>query len=216
MMKSPMTFGSGCGTKISMLDVVEAILSGGVVVYPTETLYAIGCDATNPAASRRIAEIKARPSNKPLPILVGSMSMLEKAALNVSDEVVRLAEMFWPGPLSVLIESQEHLAPEVRDEQGFTSMRWTPHPLATRLCRELGAPLVATSANISGRPAVARPDDLDPELLDLVDESMLERPWPGGGDPSTLVRPLGGGRLAVLRLGAISMQDLQEKGFTVT
>lgn len=210
-----MTFGSEYDICLAMLEVIETIIGGGVVVYPTETLYAVGCDATNPAAVRRVVEIKSRSESKPLPILVGSMSMLEKIAVEITDEVARLAEAFWPGPLSVLVESTEELAPAVRDADGFTSVRWTPHPLATRLCRESGLPLVATSANISGRAAVAVPSKLDPELLELVDDQLLDRPWPAGGDPSTLVRSMGGGKVALLREGMISRQDLEAKGFIV-
>lgn len=198
-----------------MLEVIEAILGGGVVVYPTETLYAVGCDATNPAAARRVVDIKSRPESKPLPVLIGSMAMLDTFAVEVTDEVAKLAELFWPGPLSVLVESTEELAPEVRDAEGFTSVRWTPHPLATRLCREVGAPLVCTSANISGRGPVAIPSQLDSELTVQVDESLLQRPWPAGGDPSTLVRPLGDGKLALLRAGAVSKQALMDKGFVL-
>ncbi|MBU1247970.1 MAG: threonylcarbamoyl-AMP synthase [Proteobacteria bacterium] len=198
-----------------MLEIIETILGGGVVVYPTETLYAVGCDATNPAAARRVVEIKAREGMKPLPILVGSMHMLEMVAVEVSDEVIRLAELFWPGPLSILVQSLETLAPAVRDEHGFTSVRWTPHPLATRLCREVGAPLVCTSANFSGQPPAATPTALNPALLDLVDESLLDRPWPAGGDPSTLVRPLEDGSVQILRPGAVSVQLLESKGFKV-
>lgn len=198
-----------------MLEVIETLLAGGVSVYPTETLYALGCDATNPAAARRVADIKDRPQGKPLPVIIDSMQMLEDVAVDLDDTLVRLAEAFWPGPLSVLVESQVTLAPEVRDADGYTSVRWTPHPLAVRLCREVGVPLVATSANISGRPAPARPADLDPELMELVDESLLVRPWPSGGDPSTLVRIGPDGSLQVLRPGAVAAEALTEKGFSV-
>ncbi len=196
-----------------MQDVIDTIIGGGVAVYPTETFYAVGCDATNPAAVRRVVEIKSRPKTKPLPILVGSMAMLEMVAESVDDQVVRLALAFWPGALSVLVLSRETLAPEVRDADGYTSVRWTPHPLATRLCREVGAPLVATSANISGHTAVAKPSELDPELLSMVDETFLEKPWPNGGKPSTLVRFEADGKLTILRPGAVSAEALVEKGF---
>ncbi|MGE4505583.1 MAG: L-threonylcarbamoyladenylate synthase [Desulfovibrionaceae bacterium] len=198
-----------------MLEVIETLLGGGVAVYPTETLYALGCDATNPAAARRVVEIKARPESKPLPILVGSMHMLESVVVNMNDTVVRLARAFWPGPLSVLVESTEELAPQVRDENGMTSVRWTPHPLAVRLCRELGSPLVATSANISGRPPTAVPSRLDAELMELVDDALLEKPWPAGGRPSTLVSVNDDGSLTILREGAVYADALRAKGFSI-
>ena len=195
-----------------MQKTVELILEGGVVIYPTETLYALGCDATNQQAVRRIAKIKRRPLHKPLPLIIGSMEMLEQVTADCFSALGSLCQKFWPGSLSILVRARETLAPEVSDSTGFVSVRFTPHPLATKLCRKVGKPLVATSANFCGKKAVAKPKLLDPKLISLVDETFLDIPHPSG-KPSTLVRLLEKNTIEILRSGAVSEKELQAKGF---
>ncbi len=93
---------------------------------------------------------------------------------------------------------------------GLSSVRISPPPLAGELCRRAGGALVATSANVSGQPATADPRELDPALLSGVDGACLDRPWPAGGAPSTLVRLLGDRRVAVLRAGAVPASALAD------
>lgn len=181
---------------------------GGVLVYPTETLYALGCAARDAAACARVAALKARPQTKPFPLIVADLAGLRAIAAELPEDLPRLADAFWPGPLSVLLRTRDDLPALVRDAAGFSSVRLSPHPLARELCRLAGGTLVATSANKSGHPATAEPASLDPELLAGADGALLDRPWPAGGAPSTLVRLLGGGRLAVLRAGAVPAEAL--------
>jgi L-threonylcarbamoyladenylate synthase len=185
---------------------------GGVVIYPTETLYALGCAAKSAEACARVARLKARPLAKPFPLVLGSVDELwavagaMPAALLADLELV--ARHFWPGPLSVLLPTRPGLPDLVRDATGHSSVRISPHPTVQRLCALIGGPLVATSANISGQPATARPEELDPALLSGVDAALLGEPLPGGGQPSTLIRLLGGGAAQVLRAGAIPLEAL--------
>lgn len=198
-----------------MRNIVQTLRDGGVVVYPTETLYALGCHGLSRDAALRVARIKHRPAAKPLPLIVGEPGMLEMVAESVSPLVRALAEAFWPGPLSVLVPARREVPRPVRDADGLVSVRCSPHPLAARLSRELRAPLVATSANFSGEPSAGRPEELSPGLLALADAALLDEPYPQGGAPSTLVRPLADGRLEVLRAGAVSVAELVERGFGV-
>ncbi len=197
-----------------MNAIIDILAQGGVVVYPTETLYALGCMATNHAAAQRVSAIKGRPHSKPLPVLIGNLGQLGLVTHDAGGDLLSLAEAFWPGPVSLLVRGHAELSPLVRDEEGYTSVRVSSHPTAARLCAHLGTPLVATSANRSGNPGVARPDDLDPLLLDKVDAVLADKPWPSGGDPSTVVRIVGPGRLKVLRLGAVPVKGLEAAGFT--
>lgn len=202
------------------LEAALAVLErGGVLVYPTETLYALGCDARDRKAVERVARIKGRPVDKPLPVIIGSTDMFPLVAREDENAekddatLSALANAFWPGPLSVLVRARRDLAPGVMDFQELVSVRVTPHPLAAELSRRLGAPLVATSANPSGRNAPARLADLDPGLSDSVDRVLRAEPFPAGGPPSTLVRVVGPMRLAVLRPGALPVSDLAAAGF---
>jgi len=187
----------------------ELVRQGGVIVYPTETLYAVGCAATDAAACARVAAIKGRPETKPFPLIVADLDGLRAIAAEIPPDLLRLAGAFWPGPLSVLVRTRDELAPLVRDASGFSSVRVSPHPLARELCLRAGGAIVATSANKSGRPATADPAALDVELATATDGALLLPPWPAGGAPSTLVRLLGDGRLAVLRAGATPVAALE-------
>ena len=190
-----------------------SIRSGGVVIYPTETLYALGCAADNREACARVAALKGRPESKPFPLIVADRDGLRRLLSTplpalLEADLALLAERFWPGPLSVLLPTRPSLPALVRDAQGLSSVRLSPHPLAKELCRRSGSALVATSANLGGQPPTADPRGLDPALLAGVEGALLALPWPAGGAPSTLVRLLGHGRLAVLRAGAVPVSAL--------
>ena len=122
----------------------------------------------------------------------------------------------WPGPLSILVKALPTLPGVLSDEDGFTSVRWSGHPFAAELSKRLRRPIVATSANISGKPAVALPEDLDPDLLAQAGAAYFDPPWPRGGKPSTVIRILGSTRLEVLREGAVTVKKLCDKGFSVS
>ncbi|WP_461210641.1 L-threonylcarbamoyladenylate synthase [Desulfocurvus sp. DL9XJH121] len=192
---------------------LEIVSAGGCLVYPTETLYAVGGDGRDARAAARVMAIKGRAPAKPLPLVVGAMEQLSLVTDEISGTLERLAGSFWPGPLSVLVRARAHLPPQVSDERGLTSVRLTPHPLAARLCLAAGAPLIATSANLSGRPATADPARLDPELVRRVDGVLALAPGPSGGAASTVVGAGEDGVLVVHRLGAVSMDALRAAGF---
>jgi len=190
--------------------------NGEAVVYPTETLYAIGCDATNEAACQKVLDIKARSAAKPLPMIVGGLDMLDLVTDDQPTMLKELASTFWPGPLSILVKALPSLPAVLSDEEGYASVRWSGHPFAAELSRRMRKPLVATSANISGKKPVALPEDLDPELLERTGAAYFDPPWPKGGLPSTVVRVLSFNRLEVLREGAVSVKMLCDKGLSVT
>lgn len=199
-----------------MHDLLKAMESGGVVVYPTETLYAVGCDATNLKACQRVTEIKGRPENMPLPLIIGGVDMLGLVTDVQPANLLSLAEAFWPGPLSILVKALPDLPDLLSDDEGYTSVRFSGHPFAAELSRRMKKPIVATSANFSGHAPVGLPEELDPKFLDMVDASYLDPPWPKGDKPSTVVRMLGASQLEVIRDGAVSVKKLCDKGFSVS
>lgn len=198
-----------------MDEAVRILQGGGVLVYPTETLYGMGCDGRDAQAVARVARIKGRPETKPLPLIIGSLEMLELVSYSISPLVRALTRAFWPGPLSVLIPARSELAPGVRDRLGFASVRLSPHPVARKLSLLGRMPLVATSANLSGHAATSDPATLDPAVLAAVDLALTAPPLPGGGAPSTLVRPIAGSTVQVLREGAVRIEALKRQGFQV-
>ncbi|BBD08007.1 L-threonylcarbamoyladenylate synthase [Desulfovibrio ferrophilus] len=198
---------------LSFAEASAIMARGGCLVYPTETLYAVGADGRDAGAAARIYQFKSRDVDKPLPLILGDVGQLSLVTDLSDPDLERLARAFWPGPLSVLVPALKELPALVHDRRGLTSVRVTPHPLAARLALDCCAPLIATSANISGRPAVADPRLLDLELTSQVDGVLAEKPWPSGGLPSTVVGLEGQGRLTVYRQGAVSLAALRRAGF---
>ncbi len=117
---------------------VEVLRNGGLAVYPTETLYAVGCRADMAESVRAVSVLKARPQAKPLPLVIGGMDELAGVCGEVGPVTRKLMDRFWPGPLSILVPAVESLAPGVSDDLGRTSVRWTDHPVAAQLCTMVG------------------------------------------------------------------------------
>ena len=215
------------GPKLRRLGLEEAaacLAAGGVVIFPTETLYAIGCRADKGAACALVRAIKGRPRASPLPLLAADTAQAGRA-VRLDAAPGALLQRFWPGPLSLLLPARAPLAPEARNARGLAALRVTSHPLAARLAALAGFALTASSANFSGGAPAARAEELDPALLDSLaragaDTGLLVAgapgEEPGGGPPSTLVAPLPDGRgLRILRAGAVSAEALGEAGFRV-
>ena len=194
---------------------IKAFQNDGCGVYPTETLYAVGCCGYSKIACAKVAEIKNRPEYKPLPLIIGAYEQLSLVTDRVTSELMELAEKFWPGPLSILVHAQPRLAPQVSDTRGMTSVRFTAHETAAMLCRECDFPLVATSANRSGNDPAGLPEELDPQLLEDAGNALLLPPFPRGGDPSTVVSLTKHG-LCVHRVGAIPLEELEAAGYSLT
>lgn len=187
---------------LTLKAAVAAVLAGRCLVYPTETLYALGCDAGNEQAVSRIFSLKGRDPDKPLPLILGRADMLPLVATAPQAAVLDLAARFWPGPLTLVLPALPGLPRGVVDGRGRVAVRVTPHPLAARLSGLAGRPLVATSANLSGDPAPARPERVAEELAALG--LVAGEPWPAGGPPSTIVEPTGPDTLVIHREGAVS------------
>lgn len=192
---------------------LAAVAAGQCLVYPTETLYALGGDGTSAAVAGAVCALKGRDPAKPLPLVICGPEQLPLVTPRPAPEVLRLGAAFWPGPLSVLVRAAPGLPGAMHDARGLTSVRVTSHPVAAALCRLSGRPLVATSANLSGRPATARLEELDPALTARVACVVGLGPAPAGGAPSTVVEPLGGATLVVHRLGAVGLEALRRAGF---
>ena len=160
---------------------------GGVVLYPTETLWGLGGRAGDGLSARRIAAIMGRPGLPLIVLVPGPPEGLPPVAR-------RLAEALWPGPLTLVVPGScvPGIAPEVLAPDGTVAVRWSPHPVAAALVQAVG-PITSTSANRHGQPPVSDPAT----LADQVD--AVAAGVPGGGLPSTLVHGTTG---EVLREGA--------------
>ena len=129
------------------LDAIEQaasiILEGGLVAFPTETVYGLGADAMNEGAVQRIFEAKGRPADNPLIVHISDRAMLNLVATDLSARAEQLIERFWPGPLTLVLPALSSL-PSALVHQGYVGVRQSAHPVAAGLVRAFGAPLTAT------------------------------------------------------------------------
>ena len=204
--------------RILGLDEARAALRGGaLLLYPTETLYGLGCDAMNPDAAARVFFVKRRSLALPLPVVISSLAMLDGVA-HVNAYARSLMEAFWPGPLTVVLPARREVPDILTGRLRRVAVRFSPHPAARELCEVLGGPVVASSANISGTSAVSHRGELDPELVRGTAGLYASGPEPAGGAPSTVVATFekkGSGALRILRKGAVNRKALEDSGFTV-
>lgn len=137
-------------TKSSIAEIVDALKRGQTIVYPTETCYGLGCDATNMRAVARIFDIKQRQKDSPLLVVAGDIAMMRTYVM-WNNVLQRLADRYWPGPLTVVAEANfENVLPAgVVADDGTVAFRVTNYPLAVELSRKINGPLVSTSANIT-------------------------------------------------------------------
>ena len=166
------------------------IRDGGIVAIPTDTLYGLAVDPFNAGAVARIYDVKGRSAERALPLVAADVAQVTAKLGNLSAVATRLAERFWPGPLTLLIASSAALAPDVTAGTGTVAVRVPAHDAVRALCRVCGTPLTATSANISGRPASDDPDEVARTLGGLID-ALLDGGKTPGGAPSTIVDATG-------------------------
>ncbi len=194
----------------------DILRGGGLIVYPTETFFGIGCRYDNEEAISRVFRGKRRLLAMPLPLIVADFEQVESVASpapELWDDVVDLSSRFWPGPLTLVLSARRHISPLLTGGSGNIAIRISAHPVARELAALTACPLVSSSANISGRPAVTEAADLNQELVGSVDLVLDLPPRPMGGKASTIIRPLGGRKLSLLRAGALESERLSGAGY---
>ena len=179
---------------------------GGIVVFPTETVYGIGASAVSCIGSQEIIDIKMRPQNKPLPWLVEGEGALDKYGLDVPEYAHRLARAFWPGALTIVVKAADIVAKEFRDDRDTVALRSPDHQLVRELLRATGNAIVTTSANTSGLPPATSFEDLEERIIASADIAL-----DGGETPhklaSTVVDCIGP-EPVVTRVGPISEEEI--------
>lgn len=178
---------------------VEAMRRGGVIIYPTETVWGIGCDATNAVAVARIFELKRRQDAKAMITLVSDLGMLERYVSNIPDVAYELIEASIR-PLTVVYDHPVGIAPALLAPDGSAGVRITGSPFARALCRALGRPVVSSSANLSGGPTPRSFSDIPRELTDGADYVVdFERDRVSDCPPSSVIKLSDGGIIRILR-----------------
>lgn len=191
------------------IEKAAAILrAGGLVAFPTETVYGLGADAANPAAVRRIFAAKGRPADHPLIVHVADMSGLKHWAADVPRGAWLLAEKYWPGPLTLILKRAPHVVDIVTGGQHTIGLRVPAHPVAQRLLRAFGGGVAAPSANRFGRLSPTTAEHVREDLGEEVDALLDGGPCLVGIE-STIV-DLSGAQPAILRPGHISAKQIED------
>lgn len=149
-------------------NAIEVMREGGVILYPTDTIWGIGCDATNPDAVRKVYEIKQREDSKALICLVDSDARLQRYVRNVPDVAWDLLDAV-VSPTTIILDNAVNLAPNLIAEDGSIAMRITKESFSHELCYRFQKPIVSTSANISGEPSAQNFKDIAPAIIEAVD-----------------------------------------------
>jgi L-threonylcarbamoyladenylate synthase len=187
-------------------EAVCVIQTGGIIVFPTRSLYGLGADANNPAAIRRLFQIKRRDPEKPVSVLIKSRKALASFVEDIPLCAVPLMDRFWPGRITLIFHAIAAAFPMLTAGTGKIGIRIPEHPVAVSLVSALLHPLTATSANYSGSPGVSRIKDLPWDFLNQVDMILDAGPL-SGGTGSTIV-DVTTDPPTVLREGAVSKKEL--------
>ena len=175
---------------------------GGVILYPTDTVWGIGCDATNAEAVKRVYEIKQRDDSKALICLVDSDARMQRYIRNVPEVAWQLIDSLSDGvkPTTLILDGAINLAPNLIAEDGSIGIRITNEPFSKELCYRFQKAIVSTSANISGEPAAQNYRDIDQRILDAVDYVCWSRRQEHKPHtPSAIIRLRENGEVAIIR-----------------
>lgn len=188
-------------------EACSILQKGGLVAFPTETVYGLGGDALRQEASAKIYMAKGRPSDNPLIVHIADMDSLRDVADNVSEEALQLAENFWPGPLTMIFKKKEKVPKSTTGGLETVAVRMPSHPVARALIRESGVYIAAPSANTSGRPSPTKAEHVREDLDGRID-MILDGGAVGIGLESTIV-DMSTNVPTILRPGYITKEMLE-------
>lgn len=187
----------------------KILKDGGIVVFPTETVYGIGVNGLNEPAIKKLYKIKQRPINKPISLLVNSIEMIEKVAKDISDIEYDLIKKFFPGPLTIVLKKKENVPDILTAGLETVGIRMPENDIALKLIEYSGVPIATPSANISGKPSGTNMKEIMKDFNDKVDYFI-----DGGvskiGVASTIVQIIDG-IPHILRKGKFSEEQIKEQ-----
>ena len=194
-------------TPAALRQAIDVLRQGGVVAYPTDTVYGLAVDATNAKAIARLYEVKGRPDAKAVPLIIGDMGQLDEVAVAPSPLAQQLMAAFWPGPLTLLLQPCEALPAALRGDSPRIGVRWPAAPLSQALARQFGHAITATSANRSGAPAALSAAETARQLGASVD-FILDGGRAESAEVSTVLDVVSEPP-RILRAGKISQRDIE-------
>ncbi len=192
----------------ALREAADIMRAGGLVVFPTETVYGLGTIASNQQAVLSVFTAKRRPNNTPLPVQIADISMLPLVTLNPPDNAYILARTFWPGPLTIVLPRNPSISDAVTAGNNTVGVRIPDHAIMLQILKELKAPAVATSANISGCPPPTTAREAADQIGQSVDLIIDSGPCQIGA--SSTVISLSGADINILRQGSVTLEELTQ------
>ena len=186
----------------------EIIKNGGIVVFPTETVYGIGTNGLDKEAVERLYKIKERPLNKPISLLVSDYEMIEKVVKDINELEYKIMKKFFPGPLTIILNKKD-IVPDIVTSRGSTvGIRMPEEEITRKLIEYAGVPIAAPSANISGKPSGIDLQEIIKEFGDKVD-CYIDGGKSKIGIGSTIVK-VENNTIKILREGSISKKEIED------
>jgi L-threonylcarbamoyladenylate synthase len=189
-----------------ILTAAEVLRRGGLVAFPTETVYGLGADAFNADAVKQIFVAKGRPLDNPMIVHIASVADLEALTTHVPEEANQLIERFWPGPLTLILQKSPAVPDDVTGGLDTVAVRMPQHKIALALIKALGHPIAAPSANLSGRPSGTTAGHVLRDFAGKIDMILDGGPVTVGVESTVL--DLSRKPPAILRPGAVTQEDL--------
>ena len=186
---------------------VEILRQGGLVAFPTETVYGLGANAADPEAVKRIFKAKGRPADHPLIVHIADLNQMSDWALTIPEDAIRLTELFWPGPLALILNKKPEVPLEVTGGQNTVALRIPDHPVALRLLQKFGGGIAAPSANRFCRISPTQAAHVAEELGNSVD-LILDGGACQVGVESTII-DFTDAKPSIIRPGRVSQKQLE-------
>ncbi len=194
-------------TKENIEAAALIIREGGLVAFPTETVYGLGADALNPEAVARIYEAKGRPSDNPMIVHISRASEIGQLTPFITQDMIKLIDHFWPGPLTLVVKKKDNVPLRTTGGLETVAVRMPDHPVALELIRLSGVPIAAPSANLSGKPSPTKADHVKDDLMGKVDAILMGSDCRVGIESTVL--DLTGEMPMILRPGIITADNIE-------
>ncbi|HET9833195.1 MAG TPA: L-threonylcarbamoyladenylate synthase [Vicinamibacterales bacterium] len=192
-----------------LLAAADIIRNGGIVAMPTETLYGLAADPFSPAAIARLFDVKGRAAERAIALVAADVIQINELVQPLLPLELRLANAFWPGPLTLLVGRPASIPAELTGGRDRVGVRVPAHEVTRTLCRASSRVLTATSANLTGEPATADPDVVARVFASSDVDLLLDAGRTPGGAPSTIVEVLHDDSVRLIRPGAIDFTEVQ-------
>lgn len=192
----------------NLKEPAQIIKKGGIVIFPTETVYGIGTNGLDKNAIKKLYEVKQRPLNKPISLLVNNIEMVEKIAKNITEVEYKLMERFFPGPLTIILEKRDIVPDILTSNTNTIGIRMPSGEIAKKLIEFAGVPIATSSSNISGKPSGTNITDIKKDFEGKID-CFIDNGESELGIPSTVIRIIDN-IPHILRQGAISEEEIRK------